>query len=344
MSAAYLLARLGVDVAVLEAAPQVGGRIKTARNFVDFPIPLGGEWIHVDADVLDRIVDDPTVEITTEVVGYGDEDETWLWDGAELSNLGPSGDTDLKIVGDTWLTFFEQYVLPSIDSRIQVGTPVQSIERTDDAVVITDATGTAHEADAVVVTVPIQVIKDRDISFMPPLSSEKLEAFDAARVWTGMKVFIEFEQKFWPSSVVIEGSDSDAGQKLWYDASHGQDSGRYVLGLFTVGDQSIPYQQQSGDGLRDFVLAELDEMSDGVATPAYVQHLAQNWAEEPFIRQAYFADSGDWQLPSRMRQPVGDQIFFAGDAYTDGSDWSSVHTAAQSAREAVELMVDAGVV
>ena len=89
------------------------------------------------------------------------------------------------------------------------------------------------------------------------------------------------------------------------------------------------------------VLSACDEIFDGAASPAYVQHIAEDWSAEPTVRQAYLADGADWQLPSRMRQPVAGVVFFAGDAYTSGEDWSSVHMAAQSAREAVELMIDA---
>ena len=80
------------------------------------------------------------------------------------------------------------------------------------------------------------------------------------------------------------------------------------------------------------MLRELDEIFDGVASPAYLGHVAQDWSAEPFVRQAYLADDADWQVPRTLGRPVGERLFFAGDAYTDGENWSEVHVAAASAR------------
>ncbi|MFT7647487.1 MAG: monoamine oxidase [Candidatus Poriferisodalaceae bacterium] len=335
MSAGHLLRQRGIDFTILEAAPTYGGRIKTATDFVDFPIPLGGEWVHVAADVLDRIVDDSSVQIGTTTVAYTSEATAASWRDGVLTT-GPLEDSDLKFVGDTWLTFFEQYVLPSVEDRLIFDTQVLSIDYFGAEIVLTDASNTEHVADAVIVTLPPKVIQDHAVSFTPPLPDDKREAFDEAYIWGGMKVFIEFTEAFYPTALEIHGTNNDRGQKLFYDAAYGQLTSTNVLGLFTVGDQSIPYQQlSSGDEVRDFILAELDEIFDGVATPAYLQHISQNWNDEPFIGQAYFADSADWRLPPRMRSPIDDRVFFAGASYTDGSDWGSVHTAALSARDAV---------
>ncbi len=347
MSAAYLLDRAGVEVTMLEAAPTHGGRIKTVSDFVDFPIPLGGEWVHTDDGVLDRIVDDSAVDVGIELISYEQSDPVAFFDGRTLTGGTLGRYRDLKLVGATWLTFFERYVMPSVADRLKVDAPVAAIDYSGDRVAVTEASGTAHEADAVIVTVPIQVIKDRDIDFSPPLPADKLEAFDEAFVWGGLKMFIEFSETFYPAFVEVEGAYSRAGQKVWYDAAYGQRSGHHVLGLFTVGDQSEPYRAVAGDSPQDLALdvalAELDAMFDGAASRLYVGHVAQDWNAEPYVRQAYFADQADWRLPPRMREPVADRVFFAGDAYTDGENWSEVHVAAESARQAVDAMFDAGV-
>jgi monoamine oxidase len=339
MAAGHLLRQRGVDFTILEAAPTYGGRIKTATEFVDFPIPLGGEWLHVQPDVLEEIVNDPNVLVDTEVAGYGSEATQATWDDGVLTR-GELEDTDLKFVDDTWLTFFEAFVLPSVEDLSVFNTEIVTIDHTGADIVLTDAASTEHRADAVIVTVPPKVIQNRAVSFVPELPGDQREAFDDAYIWGGMKVFLEFTEAFYPTALEIAGTSNDRGQKLYYDAAWGQRSSSNVLGLFTVGDEAVPYQEQSSAaGLRDLILAELDEIFDGAATPAYVQHISQNWDDEPFIGQAYFADSADWRLPARMRAPIDDRIFFAGASYTGGDDWGSVHTAARSARDAVERLL-----
>lgn len=340
MSAGYLLARRGIDVVILEAGPAHGGRIRRADDFVDFPIPLGGEWLHDEADVLTDIVADDEVDIGTELVGYEPDDEFGFYDGAELT-IGPLGDyTDLKFVGATWLDFFDTYVVPGIADRMVFDTVVERIDHGGDRVVVTDATGADYTADFVVVTVPLTILRDGDIEFLPELAQDRRAALDDADVWGGMKVFVEFSERFYPTFVAFPDSDTREGQRVYYDAAYGQRSDANVLGLFAVGAPAEPYQARAGDELRDHILAELDEIFESAASDSYLGHVAQNWSAEPFVRQAYLADHADWRVPEALGRPEGDRLFFAGDAYTDGENWSEVHVAAASARTAVDAIID----
>ena len=334
MAAGHLLAQRGVDFQILEAGPSHGGRTRSDPDFVDFPIPLGAEWLHADDDELAMIVNDDTVSITTELAGYEPDAEVGFHDG-ELT-LGPMGEfPDLKFVGSTWTEFFDEFVVPGIADRIVVDVRVVRIDTSGDRVVVTDAAGVDREADAVIVTVPVTVLRDRDIEFVPDLPARKRRALDEVDLWGGIKVFVEFTERFYPTFLAFPDSDTPDGQILYYDAAHGQRTAANVIGLFAVGAPAERYQALAGDALRDHVLAELDAIFDGAASRTFVQYVAQNWSDEPFIRQAYVADEADWRDVRTLGEPVGDRIWFAGDAYTDGEDWSSVHVAARSARVAV---------
>ena len=46
ITAGHLLAERGVDFEILEASSTHGGRVRKVDDFVDFPIDIGGEWIH----------------------------------------------------------------------------------------------------------------------------------------------------------------------------------------------------------------------------------------------------------------------------------------------------------
>ena len=251
--------------------------------------------------------------------------------------LGPLGNlTDLKFVGSTWADFFDEYVVPGIVERWLLGVRVVAIDSSGERVVVTDASGVSRDADAVIVTVPLTVLRDGDIEFVPDLPPDKRRALDQADVWGGIKVFVEFTERFYPTFLAFPDSDTPAGQVVYYDAAHGQRTEANVLGLFAVGAPALRYQSLDGDALRDHVLSELDAIFDGAASRSFVRYIAQNWNDEPFIRQAYLADDADWRGVKTLGEPIGDRIWFAGDAYTDGEDWSSVHVAARAARAAVE--------
>ena len=245
---------------------------------------------------------------------------------------------DLKFVGATWLDFFDEYIVPGIADRMVFDTQILRIEHGGDEVVLTDANNTVWVADRIVFTAPMKVLQDGDIEFEPGLPPSHTDALARADIWTGMKVFVEFSEQFWP--VWLNAKPDRGGQHLWYDASYGQhpDSAR-VLGLFTVGAMSAPYQAvDPGDELRDLVLAELDPLFDGIPSQTYVQHISQNWANEPFVRAAYLADYADSDISQDLGKNIGPRVFMAGCSYTREYDWSSVHTAVRSARDCVDEM------
>ncbi|MEL6306439.1 MAG: FAD-dependent oxidoreductase, partial [Bacteroidota bacterium] len=124
-----------------------------------------------------------------------------------------------------------------------------------------------------------------------------------------------------------------------YNAAYGQNSNQHVLGLFTVGSGTLPYRQLSDDALIEYMLNELDALFDGQASSNYIKHISQNWNEEPFANGAYVYDQENWRRVRTLGESVDDKLFFAGTAYTDGEDWSSVHTAARSAVRAVNELV-----
>lgn len=332
MSAGHLLARAGVEFEIVEAGPSYGGRIKHTRDFVDFPISLGGEWLHSEAGELDKMAGDTTAALPN-LAAYDPADSAGFYDG-ELE-LYPSEDTDLKFVDSSWLGFFETLILPGIADRMVFDTQVVLLDHSGPGIVATDRSGTVYEADAAIVTVPITVLRDGDIEFVPPLPDQKTEALQQARIWSGMKVFIEFSENFYPATLALPDSATDEGQRLYYDAAYGQDSDHNVLGLFSVGAQALPYQSRTGDELLSYVLAELDQIFDGAASRTYIRHISQNWDDEPFIRQAYLADNALSATSRTLAESIGDRLFFAGDAYTKFDNWSEVHVAARSARDAV---------
>ena len=101
-----------------------------------------------------------------------------------------------------------------------------------------------------------------------------------------------------------------------------------------------PYLSRKNQNQIDYILGELDDLFDGKASKHYVKHIFQNWTEEPFALGAYVHYFESWRTLRKLGKSVDSKLYFAGDAYTDGNDWSSVHAAAQSAIRAVKELVD----
>jgi monoamine oxidase len=339
LTTAHLLVQQGVEVQVLEADVTHGGRIKHDVDFVDFPIPLGAEWVHVEPGIFDEIVNDPSVEVTTELRPYVDGDQQAFYDGDVTFDPLEGFEGDTKFVGSSWLDFFNTYLLPGIEDRIVFNAAVTAIDYRGDVVRVTDNGGVVREADRVVVTVPLKILQRGDIDFTPELPDDHREALEEAKVWSGLKAFFVFDRSFYPAAVAFPDSETAEGQRIFYDAAYGQDSDLNVLGLFSVGAQAERYQALSEAELVADVLAELDQVFDGAASASYVRHRVQNWNDQPFAAAAYLEDGAPTWVTRQLAQSIDDRVFFAGDGYTSFDDWSSVHTATRSASEVVDRML-----
>lgn len=339
LSAGHLLKQSNVEFQILEANATYGGRMKKTNNFVEFPIPLGAEWLHVGTNIFSEIVNDNAVSVNVDTVGYQASDSYGLWENGTLTldQLGP--DTDRKFVNGSWFDFFETYVAPSVASNIVYNAAVLSVDYSGDQVVVKTQSDT-YTADKVIVTIPLKILQSGSVAFKPVLPDAKVIAIATMNVWNGIKVFIEFSEKFYPVFTDFKINPQTAGQVSYYDAAYGQNTTRNILGLFAVGTPSQNYTSLHGDALKSYILNELDHIFNNQASPKYIRHMVQNWNEEPFINAAYLSDYEDAKKVSDMFEPVADKVYFAGEAYTSGDDWGGVHAAAQAAKEAVKQITN----
>ena len=272
-----------------------------------FPIPLGAEWIHISPDILEAIVNDDSVEVAIATTRYDPAVDYALYEGEQVSLRAIGFKEDSKFINATWFDFFEQYIVPFVEERITYNAVVESVNYAAETIQVKTQNGT-YAADRVIVTVPVKLLQNGVIAFTPALPHDKQNAINTVQVWGGCKAFIEFSQKFYPAAVAFKITPATAGQKLYYDASYGQDTTQHILGLFAVGMGSSPYVELSDDDLIEYMLNELDELFDGQASPHYVKHIFQNWNAEPYANGAYVVDHENWQrvscLPFNLRGSI----------------------------------------
>lgn len=342
MAAGYLLAQRGIEFQILEATSSHGGRFKQNTTFADFPIPLGAEWLETGTEEFSRIVNDASVDITTQTQAYDlQADLGGIYDGNNLtleplSSLFGADYADRKFIGTSWFGFFDTYIYPMVQNRVTFNTEITNVDYSGDQVQATTTDGQTFSADRLILTVPLKILQEGDLSFTPALPSSKRNAISSANIWGGIKVFLKFTSNFYPTFLGFNDSENNAGQRVYYDAAYGQNTNLNILGLFAVGEQAEPYQALTGDELRDYILAELDTVfGNNIATDQYLEHMVQNWNEAPYAKGAYLADVAPSSTSIRMATSVDNKLYFAGTAYTQEDDWGSVHHAARSARDAV---------
>ncbi|MEM8928312.1 MAG: FAD-dependent oxidoreductase [Bacteroidota bacterium] len=343
MATGYHLQQLGIDYQILEANTSHGGRFRTNTSFTNFPISLGAEWLHVSESVFTDLINDESVQFSKITKRYSPTDTVGLFQNGELmmGELGnnPNNLINQKFIDSSWFNFFEEYIVPSIRNQMRFNTQITSIDYSGDKVIATDRKGSEYTADKLVLTIPLKLLQLGQVSFTPELPGNKQDALHRANIWSGIKVFFKFSEAFYPTFLYFDDSQTNEGQRLYYDAAYGQNSTDNILGLFSVGKQAEVYQNYSGDALRDYLLNELDEIFDGKASETFQGFLVQNWNEQPFARAAYLEDDASSSISRAMSESVEGKLYFAGCSYTKFDDWSSVHTAARSARDAVRELV-----
>lgn len=344
LMAGHFLNQYGIDFQILEASSVYGGRVKRANNFADFPIDLGAEWIHTDPSILADLVNDPSVQAAIDIINYRPE-EIYVWKDNELKrrNFFSNFYAEHKFKNTTWYGFFEDFIVPGIANRITYDAPVTSIDYSGDRISVT-ADGNTYEADKVILTVPLKILQDNMINFEPRLPSSKVDALGNVDMPSGLKVFVEFSERFYPDIILegglLEQSDVD-GQKALYNAAFRKDSNRNVFALFAVGDPAKVYTDQGdNDAVFNYLMEELDQIFDGKASRHYQQHITQNWLAEPYIRGSYsHYENNRSQAISALQQPIDSKIYFAGEAYHD--DWqATVHGAGLSAYDSVVAILE----
>jgi monoamine oxidase len=352
LTAAYTLKWAGVtDFKILEASSAYLGRVKKNGTFAaDFPIDIGGEWIHTDpSSILDTIVDDTECVIDVETTPY--KPVYFWWDGTEIYQETLRGMmNDYKFVNYTWYDFFNDWIAVDVLDKILFNCQVTNIDWGNSSsassapVNVTCSDGTTKfSADQVIITVPIKVLQDEDINFNPALPADFVEALNTPYMAPGLKVFFKFRTAFYPEAFNIgadctkEDLEYSESERFFYDVAYGQETSDNILGVVAVGEVAARYVDLSDEEIVQTFLADLDVVFNGAATANFMQSMVQNWNAEPFIRGAYSFYEEQWSAIDTLRKPLNGRLFFAGEAIPiEESNYAHgfVHGAALSGRHA----------
>lgn len=199
-----------------------------------------------------------------------------------------------------------------------------------------------YEADFVLLTVPVSILRAGKIKFYPELPAEKTAAFSRIRLGLFNKVMMRFAGKFWdgnPEFLILQ-------QSQWKN-------GGLLLNYHPYGDQPILVAMPVGEAAR-WVEAQAEETVARVWREALHRAYPRReielealkvtrWQANPFSMGAYShvpvgSSARDFEA---LAQPVG-PIHFAGEA-TVAEHHATVHGAYLSGlREARRILAAAG--
>ena len=319
LAAAKILALNNIDYTILEATNRYGGRLKKDSTLADFPIDIGAEWIHSNPMVLNVIKGKTSTEIDEDLIPYK-LDSALKWDGEKLEPVSKSKLASFynfmpesKFKNSTWYDFVDENLAKSVKHKIRYNSVVNSINYSGDNVIIKTKNGDRYEADRVLVTVSIGVLKHNKITFSPEMNQEKKKAIEAITFRPGFKAVMKFSEKFYPDAINCKVKN---GEKTYYDMAFKKDAQTNILGFLCQGEETQKYYAlNSEQEIIANLLQELDKMFDGKATATYTgDYILENWGQHEFTR-------GTWTEAFRekkshlkaLNKPLNNKVYFAGE-------------------------------
>lgn len=236
--------------------------------------------------------------------------------------------------------------------------PVSSIkyntEKFDGQVHIESEIGESVNADCVVCTVPLGVLKHGNIAFEPPLPSWKTGAIERLGFGILNKVVLVYEKVFWESDRHIFGVLRDATDKnSTFQRDYGINRGRFFQWFNVTNTTGLPCLIALMAGAAGFetehssnesLIEEATEILRGVFgqdVPYPAESVVTRWGSDPFARGSY-SSAAPGMLPDDydiMARSIGNLIF-AGE-HTIGTHPATVHGAYLSGLRAASEVLDA---
>ena len=216
---------------------------------------------------------------------------------------------------------------------IRLDHPVAQVDHSGPTVMVTTESGDSFEADRVVITVPLGVLKAGAISFTPALPPAMRDAIAALDMGILNRTVLLFDEPFWDRHTEWIGY---AGRRpgQWSETLNLYPYlGRPVLAMFNPGSFGAETEAYSDAELTSRAVEALKAMFSDV--PAPVDAVSTRWGSDPWSwgSYSYLPVGVEFDTYRDMARPVGDRLFFAGEA-THSRFPSTVHGALLSGRRA----------
>lgn len=226
----------------------------------------------------------------------------------------------------------------SFGQDIRLNHPVELIDYSGDKVSVNTSSGTAFEADRVIVTVPLGVLKDGLISFEPQLPAQIQQSIDSLAMGVLNRTCLLFNEVFWEPEVEWIGIVGDRPSEWAETLNLYPYQQQPVLAMFNAGSFGSELEQYSDQQLAERAVEVLEAVFGDV--PAPVDSVSTRWRSDPWTRGSYsYVPAGaSFDSYSELARPVGERLFFAGEA-THNRYPSTVHGALLSGRRAARQII-----
>lgn len=258
-----------------------------------------------------------------------------------ISGLASSGSEDAGN-GDFRLEDGYSVLMNAIAEEldVQLEMPVQQIEWGTSGIRITTDNGEQFEADKLIVTLPLGVLKSNQVTFLPSLPLAKQNAINMLGAGHVDKVILKFDEAFWVDEFEIIVTTLNT--QSWWRPGIGRDDELPILTALVGGDDAIRYEGMTNDEVIAANIQQLeqiwgvDNLADHVVDAKFIA-----WGTDPYSQMGYsFVPVDGVGLNDALGESIDDVLFFAGEA-THSTHFGTVHGALESGFRAAEEVIEA---
>lgn len=171
-----------------------------------------------------------------------------------------------------------------------------------------------YAADAVVVTLPLGILKNSPTLFMPELPPNKQQALDKLDMGVLNKIMLVFPQCFWPKEYSSFGN-VEYSHDISFFLNNDLFFPSNALIAATAGEKAKELEKLSDQETAEIALESLRNLF-GNNIPKLSHISVTRWFHDPFTHGSYSyipigSSSHEYQI---LAEPVDNRLFFAGEA------------------------------
>jgi len=225
-----------------------------------------------------------------------------------------------------------QAVFADVLPQILYQKPITQLAYQANKVKATTPNGEIFEADAVVLTASLGVLKKELIAFSPRLPEDKINAIESIGIGAGLKIILKFQCKFWGDDAGALYGDGYVSE--FYPSAKNDEA---ILTALVMGEKAQYLSDLGEEKAIELALQELDKMchSDS-ATRLYKKGRCIDWTTMPFQWGAYsYPTFTCEQARINLAMPLP-PLYFAGEATHTEGHAATVHGAMETGYRAAK--------
>jgi monoamine oxidase len=269
-------------------------------------------------------------------------------EGTELDTINAKTYLDLtsthhgewRIFDQTGYTALIDYLSRDL-TNIRLEQVVTKINYTDKFAQVSTKDGGVYRAEYVLITIPLGVLKSKQIEFNPPLPQWKLDVIDRIGFGYYEKVFLLWDRAWWNvTDFYFVRTSSQSTEFRYYVYANKWNNKSMLTCIFSGRAASRLISKQNQNEVIEEIRDTLQKMFPDIVVPPPVESYMTNWNEDSFSygSYSYISVKQKYEDPLYLSEPIGDRLLFAGEA-TSTDTYGYTHGALLSARREVSRLL-----